>query len=255
MPLTMAEFIPAIIAALSIFSGGLMKGVLGIGAPLVTVPVLAHVYDVPTALAVMTVSLGVSSAWQAWEHRRAPLARRTLALVLVGSGAGVVVGTLFLGVADDAWLKIVLAVLVISYVALHLTRPDLTISAPTAGRLALPAGLLTGVFQGTVGVSTPVSVTFVLSQGLKRDPYLLETQSIFTVMAVSQIIALSAFGIMTPRLAAAAVAGLVPMMAGLWVGQRIADHVGNRAFEWLTLAVLSLIAASLLLHAIPEALV
>jgi uncharacterized protein len=250
----MTEIAQMTIAGLAIFCGGLIKGVLGIGAPLVAIPVLAHLYDVPTAIAVMTLSLAVSSFWQAWEHRRAPLAHNTLHLVLAGCAGGVVVGTYLLGVAEDAWLEVMLGVLVLAFVALHVARPDIMLSAQGARRAALPVGVLTGVFQGSAGVSTPVSVTFVLAQGLKRDPYLLETQSIFTVMAISQIIALSAFGIMTTRLGAASVAGLVPTMVGVWLGRHIADHVSNRAFERLTLVVMSLIAVSLLVRAIPEAL-
>jgi uncharacterized membrane protein YfcA len=42
------------------------------------------------------------------------------------------------------------------------------------------------------------------------------------------------------------------MMAGVWLGQRIANHVSNRLFEVLTLIVMSLIAASLLFRALPE---
>jgi uncharacterized membrane protein YfcA len=248
----MTDFLPMIIAGLAIFFGGLMKGVVGIGAPLVATPVIAHTYDVPTAIAVMTVSLAVSSFWQAWEHRRAPIARNTLLLLLGGCALGVLVGTHLLGVTADAWLEVVLAILVFAYVAVHVTRPDLGLSARAALRAALPVGLTTGVLQGTTGVSTPVSVTFVLAQGLKRDPYLLETQSIFTVMAVAQMIALSVYGIMTPQLATASLAGLVPMMAGVWLGQRIANHVSNRLFEVLTLIVMSLIAASLLFRALPE---
>lgn len=252
MPSVMPEFTDVAIAGLAIFFGGLMKGIVGIGAPLVATPVIARVYDVPTAIAVMTVSLAVSSFWQAWEHRRAPIARNTLLLLLAGCAVGVLVGTHLLGLTADAWLELVLALLVFAYVAVHLTRPDIGLSADTARRAALPVGLTTGVLQGTTGVSTPVSVTFALAQGLKRDPYLLQTQAIFTVMALAQMIALSIYGIMTPTLAAASAAGLFPMMVGVWLGQRIADHVSNRLFEVLTLVVISLIAMSLLIKAVPQ---
>jgi uncharacterized membrane protein YfcA len=251
MPSAMTEVVQMIIAGLAILSGGLIKGVVGIGAPLVSVPVLAAVYDVPTAIALMTVPLVVSCFWQAWINRRAPLARNTLLLALGGCAAGVVIGTLLLGLVPDAWLAVVLAGLVFSYIALYLARPDIVLSPRAAHRAAVPVGLLTGILQGTAGISTPVSVTFVHAQRLKREPYLLATQSIFTVMAITQIAALSVLGIMNLRLAVASFAGLVPMMAGIWLGQYLGSRASHRTFERLTLVVLALIAFWLLVRAVP----
>jgi uncharacterized membrane protein YfcA len=76
----------------------------------------------------------------------------------------------------------------------------------------------------------------------------------FTVLSATQIVALAVFGVMTWRLVAASLAALVPIMAGVWVGQLFGDRVGHRTFERLTYAVLTMIAVALLARALPEIL-
>jgi hypothetical protein len=254
MPSTIPEIIDVTLAGLTILSAGFLKGVLGIGAPLVAVPIIAALYDVPTAIAVMTLPLVVGSLAQAWTHRKADFDRATLIRLLVGCAAGAVLGTLLLEVVSDAWLSIVLAAFVFAYVALHLARPDLAISARTACRVAAPVGLVIGIMQGAAGVSTPLSVTFTLAQKLGREPYLLATQAMFVTLGVTQILALSAVGIMTFDLVSASLVGVAPMLVGMWVGNYVGDHVSRVTFERLTLVVISLIAVSLVVKAVPRIL-
>jgi uncharacterized membrane protein YfcA len=248
----MAEIIDVILAGLTILSAGLLKGILGIGAPLVAVPILAALYDVPTAIVVMTFPLVVSSFAQAWTHRKAAFDRATLIRLLGGCAAGAAIGTLLLDVLPDAWLSLVLAAFVFAYVAIHLARPDLAISAPTACRVAAPVGLLIGVMQGAAGVSTPLSVTFILAQKLARDPYLLATQAMFVTLGLTQILVLSVVGIMTFDLVAVSAIAVLPMLVGVWMGNAVGDHVSRDTFERLTLVVISLIAVSLVVKAVPR---
>jgi uncharacterized membrane protein YfcA len=243
-----------ILAGLTILAAGLLKGIVGIGAPLVAMPLLATIYDVPTAIAVMTVPLFGGAFWQMWSNRQARQARDMLIYLLGGCAGGVVLGTLLLGLIPNAWLAIVLAGLVFGYVGLYLKNPDIALSPQRARRAAAPVGLLTGILQGSAGVSTPVSVTFVHAQRLDRRSFLFVTQSMFIVMAVTQFAALSTAGIMTARLALASLAALAPMMAGIWLGQHVGRLASQRTFERLTLAVLTLIAVSLLTKAVPAIL-
>jgi uncharacterized protein len=250
----MPEILLFVAAGLAIFFGGLLKGAVGMGAPLVSVPVLAAIYGVRTAIAVMTIPLIVSNLLQIWTYRRAREGRNALMRLLAGCVVGVVLGTFLLGVAPEAWLAVVLAVLLAAYLVFSLARPEFSLSAATARHAALPVGLATGVLQGAAGISTPVSVTFIHAQRLTRDAHLFAVSTMFTVLSMTQIVALSAIGVMTWRLAATSVAALVPIMAGVWAGQLFGDRVSRRAFERLTLAVLAMIAIGLLAKALPEIL-
>lgn len=250
----MIEYAALAAGALAIFFGGLLKGVVGMGAPLFAIPVLAAIYGVPTALAVMTLPLIVSNLWQMWSYRGATEGRRALLLMLAGGVVGIVLGTALLDIVPEAWLATTLGLLLLAYLALHMARPEFVITPRAARRAAIPVGVVTGMMQGSAGVSTPVSVTFIHSQRLPREAHLFAVSSMFTVMALTQIVSLSVVGIMDLRLAAASAAALVPIVVGVWLGQILGDHVSRQAFERLTLFVLLLVALGLLARSLPEIL-
>jgi uncharacterized membrane protein YfcA len=174
--------------------------------------------------------------------------------LLAGCLVGVVLGTLLLGVLPEAWLSIGLAAILFAYVALSLARPEVALSSPRARQTAVPAGLLAGVLQGAAGLSTPVIVTFIHSQRLARDAHVFAVSSMFMMLSATQIVALSAVGLMSWHLVALGVAALLPIMIGVWVGQYLSDRVSRQTFERLTLAVLLVIAIGLLARAVPDIL-
>jgi len=250
----MLEFAAVAAGALAILFGGLLKGVVGMGAPLFAIPVLAAIYGVPTALAVMTLPLIASNLWQMWTYRTATEGRGALALMLAGGVIGIAIGTALLGIVPEAWLATTLGVLLLVYLGVHMARPEFAVTPSAARRAALPVGVVTGMMQGAAGVSTPVSVTFIHSQRLPREAHLFAVSSMFTIMAVTQVVALSAVGIMDLRLAATSVAALAPILIGVWLGQILGEHVSRQVFERLTLVVLLLVALGLLARSLPQIL-
>ncbi|MEM8665280.1 MAG: TSUP family transporter, partial [Pseudomonadota bacterium] len=58
-----------LLASLGLAIGGVLKGATGAGAPLLAVPILAVLYDVPFAVAVLTFPSLLTNAWQAWRFR------------------------------------------------------------------------------------------------------------------------------------------------------------------------------------------
>jgi uncharacterized membrane protein YfcA len=250
----MIELAGLAFAALAIVFGGFLKGAVGMGAPLVAIPVLAGIYGIRTAIAVMTVPLIASNLWQMWSYRTATEGRGALLRLLAGCAVGVVLGTFLLGIVPEAWLAVVLAALLFAYLALYLSRPDVTLTPAKARLTAVPVGIITGILQGSAGISTPVSVTFIHAQRLPREAHLFAVSAMFTALSATQILALTAVGVMTWRLIALSIAALVPIMAGVWLGQYLGNRFSHRTFERLTLAAIALIAVGLLAKAVPEIL-
>ena len=54
------------LAALAFACGGILKGAIGAGAPVIAVPILALLYDVPLAVALFTLPNLLSNSWQGW---------------------------------------------------------------------------------------------------------------------------------------------------------------------------------------------
>ena len=75
-PLTLA------VAIAGLFLGGLIKGAIGLGMPLVMISVLAIVMPLREALPLIAVSLIAANVWQVWATwRNRPGLRQLLSLV------------------------------------------------------------------------------------------------------------------------------------------------------------------------------
>ena len=61
-----------LIALLLFTAGGIVKGLLGVGLPMVAIPGLTLIVGLPNALAMVSVPVALANLWQVWQFRQAP---------------------------------------------------------------------------------------------------------------------------------------------------------------------------------------
>ncbi|SFP57817.1 sulfite exporter TauE/SafE family protein [Tranquillimonas alkanivorans] len=236
-------------AFLALALGGVLKGATGAGAPIIAVPVMAILFDVPFAIAIFSVPNLVSNLWQGWHYRSHQLDRRfTVTFALAGAlGAGI--GTFMLANLPQEALLILVALSVFAYIAFRLARPDWVLPFAVARRIALPVGTLAGVMQGAAGVSAPVSITFLNALRTERSAFVATISVFFAAMAVVQIPLLGHYGFLTWERLAWSCAALVPLLAAMPVGAFLARRISKQVFDRLILGLLALVALRLLIDA------
>lgn len=234
------------LAVLGLVLGGVLKGATGAGAPMLAVPAIAMLYDVPTAVAVMATPNLITNSWQAWTFRaERPPPAYTRRMVVSGM-IGAAVGTWGLAVLPQDGLTLLVALGVFAYVAFRLARPHWGLGADTARRLSFPMGLLSGLMQGASGLSAPVSLTFLNASRLNRGHFIMVASLFFAGMSVTQIPAQVAFGVLTWPLMAGSAAAVLPILAGMPLGRRLAAHISPQVFDRTILALLAVLGAKLL---------
>ncbi|MGH1414048.1 MAG: sulfite exporter TauE/SafE family protein [Pelagimonas sp.] len=228
--------IAAIVLALSV--GGLLKGVIGLGAPVIAVPIMSIFVDVPIAVAVMVVPNLLTNLRQGWQYRQARITGPFIPILAVSCGVGAILGTVFLVALPASILKLVVALLVFAFVALRLVIPDFRLSMALAQKLGPVAGIISGVAQGAAGVSAPVSVSFLNAMGLPRERFISTISAMFVGMSLVQIPMLILNGVLTPSLMAISIACLAPLLIFIQIGGHLARHVSAKLFDRLILVVL-----------------
>jgi len=63
------EWVNIVCLVLAFYFGGMIKGATGAGAPIIAIPIISLLYDVPTAVAAFTVPNFLSNVWQSWKFR------------------------------------------------------------------------------------------------------------------------------------------------------------------------------------------
>lgn len=229
---------------------GTVKGALGAGLPVVAVPVLASFFGVPFAVAVLVVPIIVTNLWQVWQFRGEAHGGAWLAWLCVFAGIGVVGGTFLLANLPERALSLVLAFSLFAYIGLRLPRPHLRIPPRLIGRVAPPIGLLSGLLIGATGISAPLSITFLASLGLTRSQFVFAVSCLFLTFVAVQAPALVIAGILTWQIFLVSVAALIPIALAMPLGNWLAARMSTRAFDYVILGLLFVVAVKLLIDAV-----
>lgn len=237
-------------AVLALVLGGVLKGATGAGAPIIAVPVMAMLYDVPFAIVVLTVPNLLSNIGQAWTHRAHAMPWDFTLRFALGGVAGAAMGTVMLAHLPSESLLLLVAMSVLAYIAFRLMRPDWVLPFRAARWIVLPVGTLAGMMQGAAGVSAPVSITFLNALRPSRSSFVATISVFFAGMASVQLPLLGWFGFLTWERLAWSCAAVVPILGAMPIGAALARRFSREAFDRVTLVPLAAVAARLLAKAL-----
>lgn len=226
--------------------GGVLKGATGAGAPLLAVPVMALLVNVPFAVAVFTVPNIASNAVQAWRYRASAPDMGFVMRFAVSGAFGAFLGTLALAGLSTRTLSLAVALAVLIYVAFRLARPHWELRMPVARRLAVAAGAVAGMLQGATGVSAPASLTFVNAIRLSRQQFIPTMSFFFLFTGLAQFPTQLALGVMTWERFLYGAFAMLPLVAFMPLGAILARNLSRAVFDRVILGLLSLLALKLL---------
>lgn len=237
-------------AIVALLLGGIIKGATGAGAPVIAVPVIAMVYNVPLAIVIFTLPNLLSNIWQAWAYRAHALPRPFLWRLAGWGMVGVAVGTVILATVHVDLLQILLAGVIFLYIGFRIARPGWSLGREAAHRLSVPAGFAGGFLQGAAGISAPVSVTFLNAMRLERSEFIATVSIFFIAMCLPQIPLLMWFGLMDLERFLWSLAALIPIMAGMPIGTWMGKRMSRVVFDRVILVMLAVIGAKLVFDAV-----
>lgn len=223
-----------------LFAAGMTKGVIGVGLPTVAVPLLSLVIPLPTAVAALAIPLFITNLTQAFGTDRIGAVLRGLWPILAGTAGGLIIGVhLLTGLSPDI-LKPVVGATLIGVAVLMLLAPKLHCPdrfAPIASPLA---GFGGGILGGLTGSFGSIVFLYLLSRGITGDRFL-QYSSIYLVLAsITLTLALGNAGAIGWAGLTISAACSIPILLGMWVGQRARAGVPAGLFRKLVLSMVVL---------------
>jgi uncharacterized membrane protein YfcA len=234
-----------VVAIPAILLVGISKGGFGSGAGMFATPLMALVVPIPQAAAILLPILIVMDAAGLWAYRGV-FSRENMRVILVGGIAGVALGALTFRYIDESWMRVILGVLAVGFVA----QRYLLRAALAPARRSTAKGLFWSVFSGVTSTiahagGTPLAI-YLLPQRLDKMVMVGTTVVFFAIINVVKLVPYTWLGLFdAANLSTSLVlAPLAPV--GIWLGLAAARRLSEQLFYRICYALLLLVGAKLL---------
>ncbi len=224
---------------------GTVKGITGIGIPLVSISLLPFVLTIPQAVALLPVPIVMANLWQALAGGYLLLTCRRHAPLLLAMATGTVIGGGLLAGIDQPLLMVILGAVVLVFAASELSRLRLRVPLRHHRAAGATVGLAGGVLGGMSSMFGPPILMFLVSLELPKEEFVGTVSSIYLLAGLMLGATLAAYGVAGPAEFGWSALATLPLFAGLMLGQRARRHVSERLFRKALLVLLLLIGANL----------
>lgn len=236
-----------LVCCLGLLMGGAVKGMLGVGLPMVAVPVMATVLPLPLAIAVMI----------------APILATNIVQIRIGSGIGkilarfwglliflaigILIGVMFLTYLQPRTLEIAIGVLVLGFVVIRSLSRPIAVSTYWENILSPLVGLGAGIVGGLSSFFGPPVMVYLLGIGLEKEDFIRTIAVTYVTGLVPLYAALAVLNVLGPTELAWSAAALGPALIGQWIGQYARRHISQYVFSIAMNALMSVLALQLIL--------
>jgi uncharacterized membrane protein YfcA len=224
-----------------VFAAGIIRGFLGFGSALLTVPALSMLYgpaqavvigvliEIPTSLGLIHVAIRESD-------------RRTVWSMLLTFVVFVPVGALLLKAVDPEFMKVVISFFVLVMVGIIALQDRMVLFLTRFGTLF--AGAVSGVAQGMTGMAGPIFVTALLARGESAVLTRANIVALAGGLIAISVISFWAVGLITTEAIIYTSLGTPSILLGVWTGSvlfRRLSHWNIRGIILVFIAVTALL--------------
>jgi hypothetical protein len=163
----------SIIAAMvcSLIVAGLLKGIIGVGMPVVALPLLSLFIDVKSAAMLLSMPLILSNLPQALEGGKTGRCLMQLIPVLLGMIPGLFLGVRVLLALDANVAKIVAGLVLMGVGGVTLLAPKLQLQSRLVVPTGVTFGFVGGILGGVAAMPGPLVFIFLLAEGLSGKAF------------------------------------------------------------------------------------
>ena len=247
--LSAADWLVITVAVTAFLVAGTVKGVLGVGLPMIAVPLIASVTSPAQAIALASVPVVVSNGWQALHGGHVgPTVHRFWPL-LIALGGGTLIGVNILATVDAHIVSGILGVILVVFTSIQALPKRPQIGPGTERWLGPVFGLVGGVLGGMSGLFGPLLILFLVALRLPKDVFVSAVALFFFAGSLPLFLGLIGHGILTPQQFALSTASAIPVVVGLVIGRHLRKRVSQSTFEKALFVVLILIGLNLIRRA------
>jgi uncharacterized membrane protein YfcA len=241
-----ASIVAAVVCSLIV--AGFLKGIIGVGMPVVALPLLSLFIDVQSAAMLLSMPLVFSNVPQALEGGKTGRCLMQLTPVFLGMIPGLFLGVRVLLAVDANVARIIAGLVLTGVGGTTVLAPKLQLQS----RSVLPTGIVFGFFGGILGgiaaMSGPLVFIFLLARGLRGKAFTKEASLFLVVSSGLLAVLLTASRQFSWLDVSVSTAATLPVVLGMYLGRHMRDKIAPETFKKLVLIAVIAAGAELVRH-------
>ena len=234
------------LTALTIAFAATVKAAIGLGFPLISVPIVSNFMDPRSAVILLSIPTLLSNFLIIFRGGGTLKQVQRVLVVLVALIAGTLIGARLLAVLDANILSIIVGASAIIFVSLNAARVNLTIPSTRERAVSPFIGVISGVMGGTTSIFGPILASYLHSLRLPKKEFVFSLTLLFTVGGVAQVLSYAQLGLYAGPIIGYALLACLPTAAGIYLGLIIQDRLPPRVWNVLVLVFIFLSGLNLL---------
>lgn len=232
-------------ATAALFAGGLAKGVLGVGLPMIALPLLYTSLPIREAVAIMYGPVLLMNLWQAFQGGWFLTALKKFWPMMAAVIAGTWLGAKALVGIDAKTLQILVGATVAAFSLVNLLQPKLAVPAKHALWLSIVVGVTGGFFGGLTLFIGPAVIMFMVALRIPKEEFIGTIGLVYLLGIVPTGVTYVAEGVLRAEHVVPTLIACVPVFIGMLAGQWIRGRVNEDTFRKTLLIALVLIGLNM----------
>jgi uncharacterized membrane protein YfcA len=236
--------------AVALLGGGLVKGMLGVGLPMMAIPLMATSIPLRDAIALMYGPVLVTNLWQTFQGGFFLSALKRFWPMMLCVVLGTWFGAKALVIIDPRWLEGLVGATVAGFSLVNLLNPTFRISERHALWISLVIGLTGGFFGGLTLFVGPAVIMFLVSLHVPKEEFIGTIALIYLLGLLPTGVFYIIDGTLRQEHAIPTLLACIPVVAGMVIGTMIRGRINEILFRKILLITLVVIGLNMIRRAV-----
>ena len=229
------------------FTAGVVKGIVGMGLPTISLTLLCITFDISTAMALLIAPSLVTNIWQSFGSTSLLQLFKRFWPFYCASTSTVALGVYAFGFIEAEIAEQILGLLLVVYATLSIFGLSFAIEQEQTRFIGGIAGFLTGILTGITGSFVVPSVMYLQAIRLSVAEFAQVTGLLFSFLTLSLGFSLFIAGRLSIDMTIISFAGVVPAFIGMFFGYKIRTKLKRDMFRLMLNGGLLIIGFEMLL--------
>ena len=223
---------------------GFIRGFLGFGSGLITIPILSLLYS-PIFAIVFNIIIEIPTSIYLTITGAKTCRFKEISPMFISTIITIPIGIFFLLAINEQVIKIIMSVLVIFFVIIIASGWRLKSTITTY--VLIFTGAISGLMQGIAGMGGPPIVTILLSKGDNNDVTRGNTLIMFSAIVFSAVLSIYYFNLFSKTLILTGIITSPLYLIASFLGSQFYNLSGSKYYRNISLLLLGLIGFATLL--------